>query len=227
MKCGKKILLAGCQILIRIALSVEGQTENEFCKKVLTPFFRNNDIEMAPIIVTTSKDACGRKHKGGCINIDRIKNEVRKLLPSYDYVSTFYDFYGFRDRPCDNVNELEEILYKLFDDQKFIPYIQKYEFETLLFSKPDYYKDYFKTDAVATAMKAMVTNFPDIESINDSPETAPSKRMESLFELKKEKYDKVAYGEGIAYDIGLAEIRAKANRFNAWIEKILNIKSEE
>jgi len=212
--------------LIRIALSVEGQTENEFCRKVLTPFFRNNDIEMTPIIVTTSKDACGRKYKGGCINIDRIRNEIQKLLSSFDYVSTFYDFYSFNNRPTDNVDELEKIIFELFNNRKLIPYIQKYEFETLLFSKPDYFRGYFGDDTVATKMEEIIANFSDIESINNSPETAPSKRMESLFELKKERYDKVAHGEGIAYDIGLTEMRAKAKRFDAWVKKILILSKE-
>ncbi|MFA6143195.1 MAG: DUF4276 family protein [Sulfurimonas sp.] len=210
--------------MIRIALSVEGQTEMEFCKKVLTPYFRHYNIEMIPIVVTTSKDKCGRKHKGGCINIDRVENEILKLLHSNDYVTTFYDFYGFQDRKTNNVEELEEELYKLFDNGKFIPYIQKYEFETLLFSKPEYYSDYFGNDKVMNEMKKIVTFYGDIELINDSPQTAPSKRMEELFDMMKERYDKVFHGEGIACDIGLDVIRKNAIRFNSWIERILSLK---
>ena len=70
--------------MIRIAISVEGPTEMEFCKKVLTPFFYNHNIELTPIIIPTSKDRCGTKHKGGCVNINRIENEVSKLLYSFD-----------------------------------------------------------------------------------------------------------------------------------------------
>lgn len=207
--------------MIRIAISVEGQTENEFCKKVLVPFFRTKNIEITPIIVTTSKDKCGRKHKGGCINLNRIKKEVEKLLPSYDYVTTLYDFYGFSDRPSDNIDELERIVSDIFNDRKFIPYIQKYEFETLLFSKPEYYSEYFGDDKVSSEMQKIVDSYDDIELINDSPETAPHKRMENLFQLSGESYDKVFHGEGIAFDIGLGVIRKKAIRFNHWIEKIM------
>lgn len=213
--------------MIRIAISVEGQTEFEFSKKVLVPFFRHHAIEIIPVIVSTSKDKCGRKHKGGCINIERIKSEIQKLLPSHDYVTTIYDFYGFNDRPTHDVDELEQILYQLFDDPNFIPYIQKYEFETLLFSKPEYFTEYFGTDKVEKAMQQMINQVSDIEMINDSPETAPHKRLESLFLLAEQKYDKVFHGEGIASDIGLSTIRASAKRFNQWIEKILSLSESE
>jgi hypothetical protein len=213
--------------MIRIALSVEGQTENEFCKKVLTPFFRTCNIEMTPIIITTSKDRCGRKHKGGCISIDRVKSEIQKLLSSYDYVTTLYDFYGFNDRQTNNIEELEQILFDLFNNQKFIPYIQKYEFETLIFSKPEYFRDYFGSDKVTNAMQKIVDSYGDIELINDSLETAPHKRLEKLFQLENEQYDKVFHGEGIAFDIGLQEIRNSAKRFNNWVERILGLNNND
>ena len=210
--------------MIRIAISVEGPTEMEFCKKVLTPFFRNHNIEMIPVTICTSKDKCGRKYKGGNVNLPRIKSEVAKLLPSHDYVTTFYDFYGFAKRPTDDIDKLETILFELFNNRKFIPYIQRYEFETLMFSHPEYFQEYFGKEKITVEMKKIIKAFQDdIESINDSPHTAPSKRMEALFEDIGEYYDKVFYGEGIASDIGLDSIRKRAKRFNSWIEKIKSL----
>ncbi len=207
--------------MIRVAISVEGQTEMEFCKKVLTPFFRDFNIEMTPIVVSTSRDKCGTKHKGGCINIGRIKSEVSRLLNSFDYVTTFYDFYGFNDRPTNDIDELEEMIFELFNDNRLIPYIQQYEFETLLFSKPEYYEDYFNDSYVADKMKQIIEEFQeDIEKINDSPQTAPSKRIEKLFDEVGEPYDKVLHGEGIARDIVIKHIINRANRFREWVEKI-------
>ncbi|MEN8221409.1 MAG: DUF4276 family protein [Pseudomonadota bacterium] len=81
--------------MIRIAISVEGQTEDEFCKRILAPYFMNKDIDISPIIVTTKRQKCGIKHKGGCLNLNRVKSEISKLLPNFDYVTTFYDLYGF------------------------------------------------------------------------------------------------------------------------------------
>ena len=207
--------------MIRVAISVEGQTEREFVKKTLLPHLEQYNLFITPIIVTTSKDRCGTKHKGGCINIDRIKNEIKKLLPSFDYVTTFYDFYGFSKRPANNVDELEEILFNLFNNRKFIPYIQKYEFETLLFSKPEYFNELFGDDTITKEMQKIIEQFQDdIESINDSPQTAPSKRIEELFENIGEYYNKVFYGEAIASEIGLETIRKRAKRFDRWLEKL-------
>ena len=39
--------------MIRVAISVEGQTEDEFCKQILTPYFLAKGIQLIPIIVTT------------------------------------------------------------------------------------------------------------------------------------------------------------------------------
>jgi len=211
---------------MRLAISVEGQTEEAFFKRTIVPYFLKHDIYTDIIIVTTSKDRCGRKNRGGCINIDRIKNEVQKLLNSYDYVTTFYDFYGFSNRQTNDIDELEETLYKLFNSEKFVPYIQKYEFETLLFSKPEYFTDYFDNDIVEKEMLKIINQYNDIELINDSTQTAPSKRIAKLFELENEVYDKVFHGDGIAKDIGLSKIRQKANRFNIWIEKIVGLTSD-
>jgi hypothetical protein len=210
--------------MIRVGISVEGQTEMEFCKKVLTPFLRNYDIELTPIVVATSRDKCGTKRKGGCINIDRIKSEVTKLLHNFDYVTTMYDFYGFDDRPTDDIDELEKIIYELFENANFIPYVQQYEFETLLFSKPEYYEEYFGDSRITEKMKQIIAEFQDdIEKINDSPQTAPSKRLEQLFDEVGESYDKVLHGEGIAGDIGIESIRVEAKRFNEWVEKIIKL----
>jgi hypothetical protein len=129
--------------MIRVAISVEGQTEDEFCKQILASHFLQKGIQLIPIIVTTKREKCGVKHKGGCINLDRIKSEITKLLSSFDYVTTFYDLYGFYGVGIITADELEQKMSELFSDRKFIPYIQKYEFETLLFSEPSYYEEYF------------------------------------------------------------------------------------
>jgi hypothetical protein len=39
--------------MIRVAISVEGQTEDEFCKQILAPYFFQKGIQLFPIIITT------------------------------------------------------------------------------------------------------------------------------------------------------------------------------
>jgi hypothetical protein len=207
--------------MIRVAISVEGQTEDEFCKQILASHFLQKGIQLTPIIVTTKRERCGAKHKGGCISLDRIKSEITKLLSSFDYVTTFYDLYGFNGAEDITADELEQKMSKLFSNRKFIPYIQKYEFETLLFSEPSYYKEYFSNQQAQLDMETIINAFNgNIEEINNSKETAPSKRMVKFFDNYDEGFDKVFHGYSIIEEIGLEKVLEKASRFKAWIERI-------
>ena len=211
--------------MIRVAVSVEGQTEDEFCKNLLSPYFLAKGILLTPIIVTTKRKKCGVKHKGGCINLDRVRNEIKKLLPTFDYVTTFYDLYGFDgiDEKT-TADELEATIQSLFpENTTLIPYIQKYEFETLLFSSPEYYEELLDTKA-KNSLEDTVNQFcGEIENINNSKETAPSKRITKIFNDSDEEYDKVFYGFMICEEIGLTQILDKAPRFKAWIKKISSL----
>jgi hypothetical protein len=207
--------------MVRVAISVEGQTEDEFCKQILAPYLLEKGIQLIPIIVTTSREKCGVKHKGGCINLDRVKNEVTKLLSSFDYVTTFYDLYGFDGVERITADELEVKMAQLFNNLKFIPYIQQYEFETLLFSEPSYYVNYFENPQVEIEMQSIIDSFHgNIEDINNSKETAPSKRIVKIFDTYDEEFDKVFHGYSIIEEVGLKKVLEKAPRFRAWIEKI-------
>jgi|GEM_PF-3285103 len=74
--------------MVRLGISVEGTTEERFVKMLLVPYMRKKEIYVTPISI------------GGNVSIDRIKHELKKISYSFDYVSTFYDFYGFlRVRP--------------------------------------------------------------------------------------------------------------------------------
>jgi len=207
--------------MVRVAISVEGQTEDEFCKQILAPYFLQKNIQLIPIIVTTKREKCGVKHKGGCINLDRVKNEVSKLLSSFDHVTTFYDLYGFDGVENISADELEEKMAQLLNNRKFIPYIQKYEFETLLFSEPSYYEELFSNPQAEVDMEMIIDTFSgNIEDINNSKETAPSKRMIEFFDNYDEKFDKIFHGYSIIEEIGLEKVFEKAPRFRAWMEKI-------
>lgn len=207
--------------MIRVAISVEGQTEDEFCKQILSPYFLSKKIQLIPIIVTTKREKCGVKHKGGCINLDRVKSEITKLLPSFDYVTTFYDLYGFDGIDNITADELEVKMAELFNSRKFIPYIQQYEFETLLFSEPSYYEEYFSNSKATIDIQNIITACGgSIEDINNSKETAPSKRIINFFDDYDESFDKVFHGSSIIEEIGLQKVIEQSPRFSQWIEKI-------
>ncbi len=214
--------------MVRVAISVEGQTEYEFCQKLLTPYFRISNIELTAIIVSTKREKCGTKHKGGCINLDRIYNEIEKLLYSFDYVTTFYDLYGFKGVSLElTADELEKQILERFNNHKLIPYVQKYEFETLLLSDPSFYEEYFEDNKAKIAVEKMINSCGgEVENVNNSKDTAPSKRLIQLFSDFDDSYDKVFYGEAILEDIGLDKVIEECSRFSFWIEKIKSLKGK-
>ena len=204
--------------MIRIAVSVEGITEKEFCNNVLKPYFEEFGVQLVPIIIETSRKRSGKKYCGGDVKISKIIKEVNRLLSSFDYVTTLYDFYGFKGN-WQTVDEIENKLLNQVSSHRFIPYIQKYEFETFLFSKPEYFKEVFN-QGIFNEIDKIIKQFPNIEDINNSFQTAPSKRIEKIFYNNNEKYDKVFYGSSIAEDIGLDTLRQKVKRFDKWLKKL-------
>ena len=65
--------------------------------------------------------------------------------------------------------------------------------------------------------------FETPEHINDSPLTAPSKR---LFTIYDQAYQKTLHGSIVASEIGLAAIRRECQHFDAWLTKLENLNSQ-
>jgi hypothetical protein len=105
-----------------------------------------------PISGSSSTMVAGRKSLGcanlevyiklhnmkGNISIDRVSGKLNRLIHNFDFVTTLYDFYGFK-RLSDNETKktLEDKIkngIKQGQQRKIIPYVQMYEFEALLFS---------------------------------------------------------------------------------------------
>lgn len=98
--------------------------------------------------------------------------------------------------------------------RRFIPYIQLHEFEALLLSDPQAFLEAFPNNTQAIQqLTAIRQKFPNPEDINDSPLTAPSKRILAIVP----DYQKPVAGVLIARRIGFDSIRAACPRFNSWI----------
>ena len=79
--------------------------------------------------------------------------------------------------------------------RRFIPYVQMYEFEGLLFSDTLALAKGVNQGRLVDRFKIIRDQFDTPEEINDSPETAPSKRILNLFP----EYDKPLHGSLAAY----------------------------
>ncbi|MDQ1813089.1 DUF4276 family protein [Massilia sp. CCM 9210] len=189
----------------RLGISVEGATEREFVNRVLRPHFDQHGI------IATGIDLRGN------VSLDRIKGVLPALFGSFDFVATFYDFYGFKDRGQRTVTQLETAIAGLtgVDRQmRFFPYLQQYEFEALLFAAPVQAVDWLGgTARELAAMRKAVAQCGAPELVNDNAATSPSHRMKALFP----RYDKKLHGPEIIELAGLSAIRAQCPRFDDWI----------
>ena len=103
-------------------------------------------------------------------------------------------------------------------------YVQRHEFEALLFSDVRA----FARTAVASSdaereLAAVRDQFASPEDINDSPATAPSKRIARSMP----RYDKVVDGAQVAAAIGLETMRLECPRFSAWISRLESLDADD
>ena len=78
--------------VIRVGISVEGQTEEEFVKRILGEHLRSHGIEPTPVLLGRARS----QHGGGRVSLDRLVPEICHLVGFFDFVTSFVDFYGFQ-----------------------------------------------------------------------------------------------------------------------------------
>ncbi|VVH62341.1 hypothetical protein BSPWISOX_880 [uncultured Gammaproteobacteria bacterium] len=194
--------------MTRLLISVEGKSEWKFVEQVLQPHFANLEVYIK------------LHNMKGNISIDRVSGKLNRLIHNFDFVTTLYDFYGFK-RLSDNETKktLEDKIkngIKQGQQHKIIPYVQMYEFEALLFSDSVKMASGLKTNQ--GWIDEVVNDFSDLETINNSKETAPSKRIEN-----NATYIKTQHAPIILQEIGLPKIREKCRGFNAWLAQLENL----
>jgi hypothetical protein len=208
--------------MIRVCIICEGPTEVEFVNRCLEPYLRQSGVSAYGTILSTKL----RRHPGGRVTVGRLAKKISLHYSEADRVTTLVDFYGFQDRGGRSRAELEaDILAGAarvttgYDARFVLPYVQMYEFEGLLFTNPqafewveDGWNDYTKRK-----LEAVTQEFSSPEDINDSRETAPSKRIERIFEGT---YSKTEHGPLIAEYIGMDAICSKCPAFREWVGKL-------
>jgi hypothetical protein len=205
---------------------VEGQTEEEFVKDLLRPFLWKEKIyEIQPIKISTKAG-----FKGGFVNYEHLRRDATRLLKQRKevIVSTFVDYFRIPTnlpnyQSCieflnidARIDCLEREIYNDIGHERFLPYIQKHEFEALLFSSNRGFESYFDK-SVAGLTQSVIEQYENPEEINDKPQTAPSKRILSFVP----EYNKVLDGNIIALEVGFETMLEKCPRFKSWIETII------
>ena len=103
-----------------------------------------------------------------------------------------------------------------FDRGRFLPLVMMHEFEAMLFSDCEAFGKAIGRCDIIPDLQRIRDSFPNPEEIDDSPETAPSKRIEALYP----GYEKPLMGTLATLQIGLDRIRAECPHFRGWLERL-------
>lgn len=215
----------------RVHVICEGQTEEMFIKDVLALAYPNEITFHAALVGTPG-------HKGGAISINRLFRDIELRLKTdrSAYCTTLIDYYGLPSNFPGRTDALQEqevqdkarvmknslmthAREKLQEGElrRFIPYVQMHEFEALLFSDPSATCRSWGQPQLINKMEAIARAFDSPEEINNSPETAPSRRITSLL---GNSYNKPYHGAVAALEIGLPVMRDRCSIFSQWLSDL-------
>jgi hypothetical protein len=218
----------------RVAIVVEGQTEESFVKGPLAETLTPYQVYITPIILGSPG------HKGGKTNYARVQKDLLRQLKQdrRSYCSTMIDFYGLGQGfpgtlvppNLTSVQKVEHIERAVKDDicsragdvradVRLLPYLSLHEYEALLFSDPDALAGALKQPKLARCLRQIRNNFPSPEDINDAPETAPSRRLVAIYPA----YRKVIEGTLAARAVSIARMRDECGHFRRWLERLQSL----
>ena len=211
--------------MIRLAIVVEGRTEWQFARQLLAVHLVRYNVLAEPTLIGHER------RSGGDVTIGQLVEDMAYASYSFDAVTTLVDFYGFRRRPTDDVNELEQLIdegyarapHRRLRDDRVFAYVQMHEFEALLFSDVRALGRAVAASLDAERELAEVRDqFASPEDINDRSDTAPSKRITNAMP----GYDKVLGGSLAAEAVGLEAMRGECLRFAAWLARLEALDSD-
>lgn len=210
----------------------EGPTERAFTTTVLARPLAERGVFVQPRLIPTSRSA-----KGGALNVDRVLRFLRNTLKERPdtVVTTLFDLYGlasdFPGRaaatsvadPLEKATAIERRLHRAVVREagcrpdRFLPHVQPYEFEALLFSDVERFVEVERQWAPQMKeLKAVRTAAATPEHINDGPTSHPSIRLTDLLP----RYSKTRHGVAIAGRIGLNRLRTECRHFGGWLERL-------
>lgn len=213
--------------MIRLNITAEGHAEEQFVNRLLRPHLLSFGVYAEVRRLRTSKG-----HRGGYTNFEKANFDIQQWLKedSTAWHTTLIDLYGLDSsfpayeeakllRPYERVARLEKAFGDRISHPRFLPYLQLHEFEALLFADPTHTENWLKLDHPTLqtgALTAIRQNYKTPEEINDSPHTAPSKRIMALCP----GYQKIADGVLILEELTLPVIRSECPHFSAWLTKL-------
>lgn len=216
---------------LRLYITTEGQSERKVAEELLAPYLAGFDIEVRARVVITNRKLGKR---GGILDYQKIREDITRLLKEDTHdearFTTMIDLYalpnefpGWKEarpltEPKKRVTALETALAKDIGSDRFVPYIQLHELETLL------YCDLSQIERrIAGSQQGIQTLSREVmhlepEEINEGINTSPSKRLINHIPIYERSKTRV--GAPAIAAIGLPTLRAKCPHFDDWIRQL-------
>jgi hypothetical protein len=225
--------------MARLLIHVEGQSEEDFVNEILRDYLLTRGYEVVSARIVGN--ARLRHRRGGIRPWPSVRKDILNHLKEDPncIATTMVDYYGLPQEGdgawpgrkkaahlaihekavCVEsalLDDVTQLLGSGFNRVRFLPFVVMHEFEGLLFSDCARFSRGIGRPSLETAFKAIRDQFPTPEDINDSPITAPSKRVQDLVP----GYQKPLLGSLAVLEIGLDGIRQECPHFQSWLEQL-------
>jgi hypothetical protein len=223
----------------RLLIHVEGQTEEAFVNEILAQHLLARGYHsVAARIVGNARL---RRRRGGVRPWPSVRKDILNHLKADSgcIATTMVDYYGLPQQgpgawpgranaavrkekaACVEDALLKDVVKEIDNPRRFVPFVLMHEFESLLFSDCDALSRGIERPDLKPKFESVRQQFATPEEINDSPETAPSKRMEAIVY----GYEKPLLGILAVLEIGLDRIRAECPHFDGWLSRLESLVS--
>ena len=231
--------LGSSKPMTRLLIHVEGETEEAFVNEVLAShLYGCGYTKVSARLVGNARQ---RDRRGGIRAWSAVRKDILHHLKedAACLSTTMVDFYALPqtgDRAWPGRAQAAQLAFAAkahavesalqadichdlgagVEDCRFVPYVMMHEFEGLLFSDAAKLGLGIGRPDLAPKFQAIRDQFATPEEINDSPLTAPSKRILNLFP----RYEKPLMGTLAVLEIGLDAIRQECPLFRGWLERL-------
>lgn len=209
---------------------VEGQSEEVFVKRTLTPYLAERRVYVqSPIVLWTKRLRSGGGYRGGVSDWNQIRRSLIPLTRDSDaWVTTLLDFYGLPEDfpgyraarepgdPRQRVATLQGAFAEAIGYPRFVPFLALHEFEAWVFAAPDVVADHFGTPGLAAKVRQASQQAGDPELIDLGESSHPKARLQSMSTGYKETSD----GPTLLGKIGINAIRRACPHFAAWLKRL-------
>ena len=223
----------------RLLVHVEGETEETFVNELLKPYLY--DRGYSAVNARLMGNDRQRSRRGGIKGWAGVRKDILEHLrqDAGCLVTTMVDYYGLpqsgnktwpgrkaageivfaqKAKTVEDalLTDISQRMGGAFNADRFIPYVMMHEFEAMLFSDCEGFGHGIGREDLVEPLQAIRDQFASPEEIDDSPDTAPSKRIEHLMP----NYQKPLMGNLAALEIGICTICRECPHFEEWLERL-------